>query len=84
MPQDLIGCWNQRKLKELIPCMVVFANDQPWAERRIDFAVFFVLWSYSRKICLNMCQGNSENSDGCSYLLRICFIHGTKVSVSQS
>ena len=38
----------------------------------------------SRKICLNMCQGNSENSDGCSYLLRMCFIHGTKVSVSQS
>ena len=41
---------------------------------------FFVSWSYSRKICLNMCQGNSENS----YLLRICFIHGTKVSVLQS
>ena len=59
MPQDLIGCWNQRKLKALIPCVVVFANDQPSAERRIDFAVFFiVLWSYGRKICLNMCHGN--------------------------
>ena len=77
MPQDLIGCWNQRKLKALIPCVVVFANDQPSAERRIDFAVFFiVLWSYGRKICLNMCHGNSENSYGCSYLLRICFIYG--------
>ena len=86
MPQDLIGCWNQRKLKALILRVVVFANDQPSAERRIDFAVFFiVLWSqYSRKICLNMCTGNSENSDGCSYLLRICFIYGTNVSVSQS
>ena len=31
-----------------------------------------------------MYHGNLENSDGCSYLLRICFIHGTKVSVSQS
>ena len=77
MSQDLIGCWNQRKLKALIPRVVVFANDQPSAERRIDFAVFFiVLWSYGRKICLNMCHGNSENSYGCSYLLRICFIYG--------
>ena len=85
MPQDLIGCWNQRKLKALIPRVVVFVNDPPSAERRIDFAVFFiVLWSYGRKICLNMCHGNSENSYGCSYLLRICFIYGTNVSVSQS
>ena len=75
MPQDLSSCWNQRKLKALIPHVVVFVNDQPSAERRIDFAVFFiVLWSYSRKICLNMCHGNPENSDGCSYLLTICFI----------
>ena len=51
MPQDLIGCWNQRKLKALISRVVVFENDQPSAERRIDFAVFFVvLWSYRRKI----------------------------------
>ena len=85
MPQDLIGCWNQRKLKALILRVVVFANDQPSAERRIDFSVLFiVLWSYRRKISFNMCHGNSENSDGCSYLLRICFIYGTNVSVSQS
>ena len=31
-----------------------------------------------------ICHGNSENSDGCSYLLRICFIYGTNVSVSRS
>ena len=43
MPQDLIGCWNQRKLKALIPRVVVFANDQPSAERRIDFAGLFSL-----------------------------------------
>ena len=55
--------------------VVVFANGRRSSERRIDVAVFFlVLWSYSRKICLNMCHGNSENSDGCSYVLRICFI----------
>ena len=67
------------------PRVVVFENDQPSAERRIDFAVFFiVLWSYGREICLNMCHGNPENSDGCSYLPRICFIYGTNVSVSQS
>ena len=45
---------------------------------------FIVLWSYGRKIWLNMCHGNSENSYGCSYLLRICFIYGTNVSVSRS
>ena len=44
MPQDLIGCWNQRKLKALIPRVVVFANDQLSAERRIDFAVFFIFY----------------------------------------
>ena len=31
--------------------MVVFVNDPPSADRRIDFAVFFiVLWFYGRKI----------------------------------
>ena len=73
----LIGCRKRRKLKALIPRVVVFGNDPSSAEKRIHFAVFFiVLWSYGRKICLNMCHGNSENSYGCSYLLRICFIYG--------
>ena len=81
MPQDLIGCRKRRKLKALIPRVAVLVNDPSSAERRIDFAVFFIgLWSYARKICLNMCHGNSENSYGCSYLLRICFIYGTDVS----
>ena len=40
----------------LIPRVVVSVNDPSSAERRIDFTVFFiVLWSYARKICLNMC-----------------------------
>ena len=57
MPQDLIACRKRRKLKALIHRVVVFVNDPSSAERRIDFAVFFiVLWSYGRKICLNMCQ----------------------------
>ena len=61
MPQDLIGCRKRRKLKELIPHVVVFVNDPSAAERRIDFAVgFIVLRSYGRKMCLNMCHGNSE------------------------
>ena len=77
MPQDLIGCQRRRKLTALIPRVVVFVNDPSSARRRIGFAVFFiVLWSYGRKICLNMCHGSSENSYGCSYLLRICFIYG--------
>ena len=43
MPQDLIGCRKRRKLKALIPRVVVFVNDPPSAERRIDFAVFFIV-----------------------------------------
>ena len=59
--------WRKcRKLKALIPRVVVFMNDPLSAERKIDLDVFFiVLWSYGRKICLNMCHGNSENSYGC-------------------
>ena len=53
MPQDLIACRKRRKLKALIPRVVVFVNDPSSAERRIDFAVFFiVLWSYGRKILM--------------------------------
>ena len=75
MPQDLIGCQKRRKLKALIPRVVVFVNDPPSAEIRIDFAVFFtVLWSYGRKICLSMCHGNSEND----------LVYLRKVSVSRS
>ena len=58
MPQDLIVCRKRRKLKALIPRLVVFVNDPSSAERRIDFAVFFiVLWSYGRKIyiCVSPC-----------------------------
>ena len=40
MPQDLIGCRKRRKLKTLIPRVVVFVNDPSSVERRIDFAVF--------------------------------------------
>ena len=74
----LIGCRKRRKLEALIPRVVVFVNDPSSVERRIDFAVFFiVLWSYDRKICL-MCHENSENSCDCSYLLRICFCSNMK------
>ena len=53
MSQDLIGCRKRRKLKALIPRVVVFVNDPLSAERRIDFAVFFiVLWSYGGKYAL--------------------------------
>ena len=65
---SLIGCWNQRELKALIPRVVVFANDPPSVERRILLS-FFVLRSCGRKICLNMCHGIS---DGCPYLKNQC------------
>ena len=44
MPQDLIGCRKRRKLKALIPRVVVFVNDPSSAEGRIDFIVFFLLF----------------------------------------
>ena len=44
MPQDLIGCRKRRKLKALIPRVVVFVNDPSSVERRIDFAVFFMFY----------------------------------------
>ena len=56
----------------------------PSAERSILLSFFVVLWSYGRKICLNMCFGYFENSDDCSYLLRIFFIYKTNVSVLLS
>ena len=53
MSQDLIGFRKRRKLKALIPRVIVFVNDPSSAERRIDFAVFvIVLWSYGRKNAL--------------------------------
>ena len=42
MPQDLIGCPKRRKLKALIPGVVVFVNDPSSAERRIDFPSFLL------------------------------------------
>ena len=44
MPEDLIGCQEHQKLKALIPRAVVFVNDPSSAERRIDFAVFFIVY----------------------------------------
>ena len=60
MPQDLIGCWNQRKLKAFLPRLA--------DSTKKDFALFFiVLRSCGRKIYLNMCHGNSQNSNSCPY-----------------
>ena len=77
MSQHLIGCWNQRKFESAYSsrgCREWFAIGGE--KDRFCRLFFIVLWSYGRKICLNMCHGNSENSYGCSYLLRICFIYG--------
>ena len=53
MPQDLIGRRKRWKSKALLPRVVVFVNDPPSAERKVDFAVFFVvLWSYGWKYAL--------------------------------
>ena len=47
------------------------------------YLFFIVLWFCGRKICLNTCHTNSENSNGCPYLFRICFIYGTYVSLDR-
>ena len=78
--QYLISCWTHQKLKALIPRehSSFRANEPP------SLPVFFIFLRYcGRKLCLNMCHGNSENSDDCLYL-RIFLIYGTNVSVSQS
>ena len=51
MPQDLIGCRKRRKLKALIPRVVVFVNDPSSVERRIDFAVFDLMVGKYALIC---------------------------------
>ena len=74
MPQDLIGCWNHRKLKALIPRVAVapkiFASDPPSAERIILPSFFIELRFCGSKVCLNMCHGNLKNADGFPYYLK--------------
>ena len=45
MPQDLIGCWNQRKLKALTPRVVVFGIRRRRREGSIllSFLLFYGL-----------------------------------------
>ena len=71
MPKDLIGSRKCRKLKALIPRVVVFVNDPSSAERRIDFAVFLiVLWSYGRKRKYSLISGY-----GCLCVhMRVCVV----------
>ena len=44
MPQDLIGCRNQRKLKVLFPRVVDFANDQPLRREGSIFLYFLLFY----------------------------------------
>ena len=88
MPQDLIGCRKRRKLKALIPRVVVFVNDPSSAKRRIDFAVFFiVLWSYGLMVgkYALICAMEIQKIHMVVHIFgRICFIYETNVSVSRS
>ena len=70
-------------LKVLIPRVVVFTNDQPSAERRIDFAVFLISYGLIVEKYTLICTMEIQKIHSC--LFRICFICGTtNVSVSQS
>ena len=88
---EINGSWKSLFLAWLI----ALNNLREWSavsgEKDCVFVCLFVclffltvLRSWGRKICLNMCHGNSENSNSCPYRLRICFIYGTNVSVSRS
>ena len=86
MPQDLIeinGSWKCFFLAWLI----AVKNLREWSSvsGEKESAVFFiVLRSCGRKISLYMCHGNSENSNSCTYFLRICSIYGTNLSELRS
>ena len=47
MPQDLMGCRKRRKLKALIPLVVVFVDDPPSAKRKVDFANGLMVRKYA-------------------------------------
>ena len=67
----------------LIPRLVVFTNDQPSAERRVDFSVFFIFYGLIVGKYTLICAMEIEKIHSC--LFRTCFIYGTtNVSVSQS
>ena len=61
-----------------------FVNDLPSVERRNLLSFFIVSRSCGRKISLNMCHGNSENWNSCTYFLRFCSIYGTNLSELRS
>ena len=88
----LIGCQNNATTSDWL-------SEKPEVESAYSSCGWFREWSvvggekdrfcclfysYGKKIRLNICHGNSGNSYGCSYLLRICFIYATNVSVSRS
>ena len=80
---------NQRKLKVLLPRLADSSEKPSWMIFRqwragICCLFFIVLRSCGRKISLNMCHGNSENSNSCTYFLRICSIYGTNLSELRS
>ena len=71
MPQDLIGCWNHRKLKALIPRVAVALKIFAVSGDNY-FAVFFLLFYgfVVVKYALICAMEIKKNSDGCPYLLK--------------
>ena len=82
MPQDLIGCRKRRKLKALIPRVVVFVDELSSAER-IEGSILlsFYCMFYGRMvgkyalICATQ-EIQKIHMVGGTDLLRICFIYG--------
>ena len=83
MPQDLIGCSNQRKLKALIPRVVVFVIRRRRREGSILLSFLLFYGPMVGKYAL-ICAMEIQKIQMVIHILRICFICGTNVSDSQS
>ena len=83
MPQDLIGCSNQRKLKALIPRVVVFVIRRRRREGSILLSFLLFYGPMVGKYAL-ICAMEIQKIQMVVHILRICFICGTNVSVERS
>ena len=84
IPQDLIGCWDQQKLKAHFSCHGCFCK---WfaVSGEKDFATYFLLFYglVVGKYALR-CAMEIQNIQMVVHIFRICFIFGSNVSESRS
>ena len=72
---EINGSWKCLFLSRLFSWMIRRRRRERWI--LLSFLLFYGLMVVKYAlICAMESYGNSENSYGCSYLLRICFIYG--------